>query len=68
MFIFRDPVFSINKKHTLDFCRELFQRNLDIKFVIETHLRILDSDLIIELLKCGLKELKLVLKVQIQMS
>ncbi len=58
MFIFRDPVFSINKKHTLDFCNELFQRNLNIKFVIETHLRILDSDLIIELLKCGLKGVK----------
>jgi anaerobic magnesium-protoporphyrin IX monomethyl ester cyclase len=58
MFIFRDPVFSINKKHTLDFCKELFQRNLDIKFVIETHLRILDSDLIKELLKCGLKGVK----------
>ena len=58
MFIFRDPVFSINKKHTLEFCRELFKRNLNIKFVIETHLRILDSDLIKELLKCGLKGVK----------
>jgi len=58
MFIFRDPVFSINKKHTLDFCEELYQRNLNIKFVIETHLRILDTELIKELLKCGLKGAK----------
>ena len=58
MFIFRDPVFSINKKHTLDFCKELYERNLNIKFVIETHLRILDTDLIKELLKCGLKGAK----------
>ena len=58
MFIFRDPVFSIKKKHTLDFCSELYERNLNIKFVIETHLRILDSGLIKELLKCGLKGVK----------
>ena len=58
MFIFRDPVFSINKKHTLDFCKELHERNLNIKFVIETHLRILDTELIKELLKCGLKGAK----------
>ena len=58
MFIFRDPVFSINKKHTLEFCKELYERNLSIKFVIETHLRILDTNLIKELLRCGLKGTK----------
>ena len=58
MFIFRDPVFSINKKHTLEFCKELISRNIGVKFVIETHLRILDSELIKELLKCGLKGAK----------
>lgn len=58
MFIFRDPVFSINRKHTLEFCHELYKRNLNIKFVIETHLRILDSELIEELLRCGLKGAK----------
>ena len=58
MFIFRDPVFSINKKHTLEFCKELYERNLNIKFVIETHLRILDTNLIKELLRCGLKGTK----------
>jgi len=58
MFIFRDPVFSINRKHTIEFCKELFKRNLNIKFIIETHLRILDKELIQELLKCGLKAVK----------
>jgi anaerobic magnesium-protoporphyrin IX monomethyl ester cyclase len=58
MFFFRDPVFSINKKHTLAFCKELYERNLNIKFVIETHLRILDTELIKELLNCGLKGAK----------
>ena len=27
MFIFRDPVFSINRKHTIEFCEELKNRN-----------------------------------------
>mgnify|MGYP001190612665 FL=1 len=58
MFIFRDPVFSINKKHTIEFCNELINRNLNIKFVIETHLRILDSDLMKVLKQAGLKAVK----------
>jgi len=58
MFIFRDPVFSINKKHTTEFCKELINRKLDIKFIIETHLRILDSDLIKILKQAGLKAVK----------
>ena len=58
MFIFRDPVFSINRKHTIQFCDELYNKKLNIKFVIETHLRILDSELIQLLIKCGLKAVK----------
>ncbi len=58
MFIFRDPVFSINKKHTISFCEEILKRNINIRFVIETHLRILDSELIKILKKAGLKGVK----------
>jgi magnesium-protoporphyrin IX monomethyl ester (oxidative) cyclase len=58
MFIFRDPVFSINKKHTIDFANELIKRNLNIKFIIETHLRILDEELITLLKKAGLAAVK----------
>ena len=58
MFIFRDPVFSINRKHTIEFCEKLIERKLNIRFVIETHLRILDSDLIKILKKAGLKGVK----------
>ena len=57
-FIFRDPVFSINKKHTLEVCKEIIRRNLKIKFIIETHLRILDENLIQNLKKAGLKGVK----------
>jgi len=55
MFIFRDPVFSINRKHTIEFCNLLINENLNIKFAIETHLRILDTELLNLLKKSGLK-------------
>lgn len=58
MFVFRDPVFSINKKHTIEFCEELIKRKLQIKYIIETHLRILDSELIKILKQSGLKAVK----------
>jgi len=58
MFIFRDPVFSINRKHSIEFCNELINRNLNVKFVIETHLRILDTELISLLKKAGVKGIK----------
>ena len=58
MFVFRDPVFSINKKHTIEFCEELIKRNLKIRYIIETHLRILDSELIKILKQSGLKAVK----------
>ena len=58
MFIFRDPVFSINKKHTIDFCKELIRRNINVRYVIETHLKILDTELIKILKQSGLKGVK----------
>lgn len=58
MFVFRDPVFSINKKHTLELANELIKRKLKLKFIIETHLKILDSELIKILKKAGLKAVK----------
>jgi radical SAM superfamily enzyme YgiQ (UPF0313 family) len=58
MFVFRDPVFSINKIYTKAFCEEIINRNLNINFVIETHLKILDSDLIKLLKQAGLKAVK----------
>ena len=57
-FIFRDPVFSINRKHTVEFCNELIAKNLKISFLIETHLKILDSEIIKLLKKAGLRVAK----------
>jgi anaerobic magnesium-protoporphyrin IX monomethyl ester cyclase len=54
-FIFRDPVFSINRKHTVALCNLLIKKNIKIDFLVETHLKNLDDDLINFLKKAGLK-------------
>ena len=37
-FIFRDPVFSINRKFTEQLCKRIIEDKLDIVFLVETHL------------------------------
>ena len=59
LFIFRDPVFSINKKHTIDVCNKIIESKIKIKIVIETHLRLLSDDLILKLKSAGLIYVKL---------
>ena len=54
-FVFRDPVFSINRKYTISLCKEIVNQNLKIEFLIETHLNNLDDELIDLLFKAGLK-------------
>ena len=54
LFIFRDPVFSINKKHTIEVCNKIIESKIKIKIVIETHLRLLSDDLILKLKSAGL--------------
>ena len=54
-FVFRDPVFSINRKFTVELCKEIVNQNLKIEFLIETHLKNLDDELIDLLKKAGLK-------------
>ncbi len=54
-FIFRDPVFSINRKHTLALCNLLIEKNIKNDFLTETHLNNLDDELISLLKKAGLK-------------
>ena len=54
-FVFRDPVFSINKAHTINLCKEIIAQNLDIRFMVETHLNNLDDEMINLLSKAGLE-------------
>jgi anaerobic magnesium-protoporphyrin IX monomethyl ester cyclase len=57
-FIFRDPVFSINRKHTVELCEMLIKERININFIAETHLNILDSELIKLLKQAGLTGIK----------
>jgi len=54
-FVFRDPVFSINRKFTVELCEEIISQGIKIEFLIETHLKNLDDELIDLLKKAGLK-------------
>jgi len=57
-FIFRDPVFSINKKHTLELCETLINSNEKFQFVVETHLNNLDIELVKKLKAAGMVMVK----------
>ena len=54
-FVFRDPVFSINRKHTIEFCKKVIEEKLDITFMVETHLNNLDDEMIPLLRDAGLE-------------
>jgi len=54
-FVFRDPVFSINRKHTIHFCEEVIRQKLDITFMVETHLNNMDDEMINLLAAAGLE-------------
>ena len=54
-FVFRDPVFSINRKHTIEFCNEVIREKLNISFMVETHLNNLDDEMISLLFQAGLE-------------
>jgi radical SAM superfamily enzyme YgiQ (UPF0313 family) len=44
-FIFRDPVFSIDKRHTLEICQKIIDEKLIFNLCIETHLKNIDNEL-----------------------
>ena len=52
-FVFRDPVFSIDRERTINLAKMIINEKLDLKFTIETHLNNLDYDLIKLLKKAG---------------
>ena len=57
-FIFRDPVFSINRKHTLELCNVLISSKEKFQFIIETHLNNLDIELVKKLKAAGMVMVK----------
>ena len=54
-FIFRDPVFSINRKFTEKLCERIIEREGNFIFLIETHLKNLDDELLDLLYRAGLR-------------
>ena len=54
-FIFRDPVFSIDKKNTLNICNEIINSGMKFNICIETHLKNIDDEVAEGLKKIGVK-------------
>ena len=54
-FVFRDPVFSIDKKHAIKICEKIFKENVSFNICIETHLKNIDDELAYNLKKAGVK-------------
>ena len=54
-FIFRDPVFSIDRKHTIKLCEEIIKEKLNVNICIETHLKNVDNELAEILKNAGVK-------------
>ncbi|HXJ81554.1 MAG TPA: radical SAM protein [Candidatus Methylomirabilis sp.] len=58
LFMFRDPVFSLVRKHTLKLCDEITGSGRRFQFVVETHLNNLDEELSRRLKQAGLVMVK----------
>ena len=54
-FIFRDPVFSLNRNHTVELCDKLISLDLKFNICIETHLKNIDDELALKLYQAGVK-------------
>ena len=54
-FIFRDPVFSISRKHTVEVCNKIIENKKNFNICIETHLKNIDEELAKLLKKSGVK-------------
>ena len=58
-FQFRDPTFGMNKKQVAEFVRLMKERNVKVKFGIETRLDLLDKSSLKELFDIGLRNLNI---------
>ncbi len=51
--LFRDPIFTLDMERAKAFCRELIKAKIDIQYIIETHTRFMDDELIALLSRSG---------------
>ena len=54
-FIFRDPVFTLDRNHTIAICEEIINSNKKFNICIEAHLKNIDDELTRTLKKAGVK-------------
>jgi len=54
-FLFRDPVFTINRKRVIDICKEIIRRKIKIVWGAELHLKDIDNELASIMAKAGLR-------------
>lgn len=54
-FLFRDPVFTMNRAKVFEFCESIIQSGIKIQFAMETHLKLLDEELIQVMSRAGLR-------------
>ena len=54
-FIFRDPVFSLDRKHTISICKKILEEKLKVNICLETHLKNIDDELADYFRKVGVK-------------
>ena len=56
-YIFRDPVFSLDKRHTKLLCEEIIKSKKNFNIAVETHLKNIDDELADIFLKSGINDL-----------
>lgn len=56
--IFRDPIFTFDKKRSKNIALEILNRNIDIEWGCETHLNHLDEELLKIMYKAGLRSIE----------
>ena len=54
-YVFRDPVFAINRNHTINLCKKIINNGIKFNLCIETHLNNIDKELSLILKKAGVK-------------
>ena len=58
MLLFRDPIFTLDRRRVLEIAHGIIEKGIDINYVCETHLTCLDKELIDVLYESGLRAIK----------
>ena len=53
LILFRDPIFTLDMKRTKALCHAILEANLNVKFIIETHCKFIDEEMVELLARSG---------------